>query len=36
MDFTFAAAGTGGPERLGAGTVVTVFNIDADDTDPGA
>jgi hypothetical protein len=31
-----AAAGTSGTGTAGAGTVVTVFNIDADDTDPGA
>ena len=31
-----AAAGTGGAGTSGSGTVVTVFNIDADDTDPGA
>ena len=33
---TSAAAGTGGAGTSGSGTVVTVFNIDADDTDPGA
>ena len=31
-----AAAGTSGTGTAGAGTVVTVYNIDADDTDPGA
>jgi hypothetical protein len=31
-----AAAGTGGSGSASAGTVVTVYNINADDTDPGA
>ena len=31
-----AAAGTGGSSIASAGTVVTVFNINASDTDPGA
>ena len=29
-----AAAGTGGSGSASAGSVITVFNIDADDTDP--
>jgi hypothetical protein len=31
-----AAAGTGGTGSASAGSVITVFNINADDTDPGA
>jgi len=31
-----AAAGTGGTGTASAGTVVTVYNIGADNTDPGA